>query len=354
MTIEKGRSRKLVVLMAGLAVVGALAFSACGSDDDDPEPSGGNNTSVAGISPTAGAGGGDYSDLSGSIVIDGSSTVGPITEAVAEEFGKVSDVRVSVGISGTGGGFEKFCKGETDINDASRPIKKDDEKEGTGCAANGIEYVEFKVAIDGLTVVVHPDNDFAQCLTYSQLKMLWNEGSTVKNWSELDPSFPEEQIKLFGPGPDSGTFDYFTEEINGATDVSRADYSPSEDDNVLVQGVESDENALGYFGYAYFQGEAENLKALQINKDQNGKGTPTATDKAKGCVGPTPATINDNSYPLSRPLFIYVNKEALAKPEVKGFVEYYLTNAPALVADVGYIALPDADYAAGMDLLNAN
>jgi len=333
----------------GLALVGVLAFGACGGDGGEDVPTDGGNTPAA-------ADGTDYSSLAGDVVVDGSSTVGPITEAVAEEFGKEQNqkVRVSVGISGTGGGFEKFCKGETDINDASRPIKKDDEKEGVGCAANGVEYVEFTVAIDGLTVVVNAANDFAQCLTYAQLTMLWDEGSTVTKWNELDPSFPDEEIKLFGPGADSGTFDYFTEEINGTVDVSRADYSASEDDNQLVQGVEQDENALGYFGYAYYKGEAANLKALQVNKDQNGKGTPTPPDKAKGCVGPTEATINDNSYPLSRPLFIYVNKEALAKPHVRGFIEYYLTNAEQLVADVGYVALPAADYVAGMATLNAN
>ncbi len=347
---EKGR--RLLALATGLALVGVVAFGACGGDDGEDEPADGGNTPAA-ATPANGT---DYSSLSGDVVVDGSSTVGPITEAIAEEFGRETKqrVRVSVGISGTGGGFEKFCEGETDINDASRPIKKDDEKEGLGCAANGVEYVEFKVAIDGLTVVVNPANDFAQCLTYAQLTMLWNEGSTVKKWSELDASFPDEEIKLFGPGADSGTFDYFTEEINGKADVSRADYSASEDDNQLVQGVEQDENALGYFGYAYFKGEAANLKALQINKDQNGKGTPTPPDKAKGCIGPTEATINDNSYPLSRPLFIYVSKEALAKPHVRGFIEYYLTNAKQLVADVGYVALPDADYASGMDTLNAN
>ncbi len=354
MVNQARRGRKLLVFAGGLALVGVLAFGACGSDDEEGGSTNGGDTPVAGASPTTAATGTDYSSLSGSVVVDGSSTVGPITEAVAEEFGKVSDVQVSVGISGTGGGFEKFCMGETDINDASRPIKKEDEKEGLGCAANGIEYVEFKVAIDGLTVVVHPDNDFAQCLTYAQLTMLWNEGSTVKNWNELDASFPDEEIKLFGPGPDSGTFDYFTEEINGKADVSRSDYSASEDDNQLVQGVEQDANALGYFGYAYFKGAAANLKALQINKDQNGKGTPTPPDKAKGCVGPTETTINDNSYPLSRPLFIYVNKEALAKPHVRGFIEYYLTNAKQLVADVGYVALPDAEYTTGLDTLNAN
>jgi phosphate transport system substrate-binding protein len=347
-----GGSKRLLGLAAVLAVSGALVFGACGSDDDD-EPSGGETPSATQGGATEPAGG-DYSDLSGSIVVDGSSTVGPITEAVAEEFGKVSGVDVSVGISGTGGGFEKFCKGETDINDASRPIKPDDAKEGAGCAAAGIEYVEFKVAIDGLTVVVHPDNDFATCLTYSQLTQLWNEGSTVSNWNELDATFPDQEISLYGPGPDSGTFDYFTEEINGTADKSRADYTPSEDDNILVQGVENDPNALGYFGFAYYQGAGSELKAVQISKDQNGKGTPVPAENQKGCIEPTAATINDNSYPLSRPLFIYVSKEALARPEVRGFVEFYLAQAKTLVTDVGYVPLPDAEYAEGQATLEAN
>ena len=274
---------------------------------------------------------------------------------MAEEFGKVSKVRVAVGISGTGGGFEKFCKGETDINDASRPIKKDDAKEGAACASANIEYVEFKVGIDGLTVVVNPDNDFIDCITFSKLKKIWDQGSTVSKWSDVDPSFPGDAIKLFSPGADSGTFDYFTETVNGKTDQSRNDngVSFSEDDNVLVQGVENNKRGLGYFGYAYYQGEGKSLKALKVDKDQNGTGTPTPPDKAKGCIAPTDAAVLDNSYPLSRPLFIYVSKKALAKPQVKGFVEFYLTN-PALVKDVGYVELPSQDYDKGLADLNAN
>ncbi len=322
-----------------LATVSLLAFTACGSDDDA------NKTPAAGTTPTASkAAGTDYSGLSGNIVVDGSSTVGPITEAMAEEFGKVSDVRVAVGISGTGGGFEKFCKGETDINDASRPIKKDDAKEGAGCAVEGIEYVEFKVAIDGLTVVVNPDNGFIECMTFAQLKQIWDTGSTVTKWSDVDPAFPGDDIKLFSPGADSGTFDYFTEAVNGKTDQARNDsvVSFSEDDNVLVQGVENNESALGYFGYAYYQGEKDNLKAVLI--DKAGDGT---------CVAPTDDTVIDNSYPLSRPLFLYVSKAALARPEVQGFVEFYLTN-PELVGDVGYVRLPQADYDKGLADLAAN
>ncbi len=344
------RSKRLLALTAGLATVSMLAFAGCGEDKDD-KPAGGTTPSAT--SAATKPAGSDYSSLSGEIVVDGSSTVGPITEAVAEEFGKVSKVKVAVGISGTGGGFEKFCKGETDINDASRPIKKDDAKEGAGCAAANIEYVEFKVAIDGLTVVVHPDNDFAACLSFSQLKKLFDTGSTVSKWNELDPSFPDEEITLFSPGADSGTFDYFTEVVNGKADQSRNDsrVTFSEDDNTLVQGVENNKNALGYFGYAYFGEAKDKLTAVNIKKDQNGTGTPVTGTAS--CVEPTDATINDNSYPLSRPLFIYVAKKALARPEVAGFVEYYLMNAPALVADVGYIELPAAEYTKGLAALDA-
>jgi len=341
------RGKRLLALATGLALVGVVAFGACGGDDAEDEPADGGNTPAADASPT----GTDYSSLSGSVVVDGSSTVGPVTEAVAEEFGKVSDVQVSVGISGTGGGFEKFCKGETDINDASRPVK-DSEKEA--CAAAGIGFIELKVGVDGLTVVTNPDNDFVECLTWSQLRKIWDTGSTVKNWSDVDPGFPAEEIKLFGPGPDSGTFDFFTEEINGKTDQSRSDFTASEDDNVLSQGVQNDKNALGYFGYAYFKEAGDKLKAVQIDKDQDSKGAPVPAEKRKGCLAPTDSSINDGSYSLSRPLFIYVSKAALEKPQIRGFVEYYLENAKALVTDVGYIPLSDAAYATGMDTLNAN
>lgn len=353
MKIRTRRGFKPLVMLAAIAAVSVFALAACGDDDDDGTTSGNTPAAGATSAATEGTDGTDYSSLSGDIVADGSSTVGPITEAVAEEFGKVSDVRVAVGISGTGGGFQKFCLGETDINDASRPIKEQDDAEGLACAANGIDYIEFKVAIDGLTVVVHPDNGFASCLKYSQLKQLWDTGSTVSRWSELDPSFPDEEIKLFSPGADSGTFDYFTEEINGKSQQARNDgrVTFSEDDNVLVQGVSQDTAALGYFGYAYFRESADALKAVEIEKDQTGKGEPVA--ESGGCVGPTDATINDGSYPLSRPLFLYVSTEALARPEVRGFVEFYITNAPDLVADVGYVPLPDADYEAGLAQLAA-
>ncbi len=275
--------------------------------------------------------------LSGDIIADGSSTVFPITEAMAEEFGaQHPDVRVSVGESGTGGGFKKFCNNETDISDASRPIK-DSEKEL--CAAAGVDYVEFKIGLDGITVVVNPANEFAACLTTDQLKALWNKDSTISNWNQVDPSFPDQPITLYGPGTDSGTFDFFTEAINGTAKDSRADYTASEDDNVLVQGIAGDPNALGYFGLAYFVENQDKLKEV-------------AVDAGTGCVTPSYETVADGTYtPLSRPLFIYVKKSALARPEVFEFVKFYLQNAPELVKEVGYINVDQSVYDADLQTL---
>lgn len=269
--------------------------------------------------------------LSGTIEMDGSSTVYPISEAMAEEFGRSTgaQVRVTVGMSGTGGGFKRFCAGETQLSNASRPIK---EAEAADCAAAGVEFIELPVAIDGLAVVVNPENTVVECLTTAELKKLWEPGSTVRTWSELRAGLPAETIKLYGPGTNSGTFDYFTEVINGKEDASRGDYSASEDDNVLVQGVAGDRNALGYFGYAYYQENRDKLKAVQV-------------DGGSGCVAPTTESVESGAYqPLSRPLFIYVNKGALARPEVAAFLRFYIENAPELVPAVGYVARPAADY----------
>lgn len=273
---------------------------------------------------------GEANGLTGDIKVDGSSTVFPITEAVAEEFQIANpNVRVTVGVSGTGGGFKKFCGGETDISDASRPIKQ---KEIDACAANNIQYTEMPVAYDGLSVVVNPANDFAECMTVEELNKLWKPDSTVTKWSDIRAEWPDEEIELFGPGTDSGTFDYFTEEINGKDGVSRSDYTASEDDNVLVQGIAGEKNALGYFGYAYYVENPGKLKLVKV-------------DGGKGCILPTPTTINDGSYaPLSRPIFIYPNTKSLEKPQVKEFVKYYLTEGKALVSEVGYIPLPDSVY----------
>jgi phosphate transport system substrate-binding protein len=270
--------------------------------------------------------------LSGTITIDGSSTVYPITEAVAEEFQIAnSDVQVPTSFSGTGGGFKKFCIGETDINDASRPIKAEDEGEGLACKTNGIEYVELQVAIDGLTVVVNPDNDFATCLTIDELARIYGPDSPKDlKWSDVRADFPADAVNRFMPGADSGTFDYFTEEINGETDAATQHATQSEDDNQLVTGVAGDVNAIAFFGYAYFVENQDKLKAVEV-------------DGGDGCVAPTEETINDNSYaPLSRPLFIYPDlNKAKERPELKAFVDFYLENTNTLSAEVGYIALPD-------------
>jgi phosphate transport system substrate-binding protein len=263
--------------------------------------------------------------LSGTIEIDGSSTVFPITQAVAEEFQKInSDVRINVGISGTGGGFKRFTKGETDISDASRPISS---SEVDLAKMNKIGYVELKIALDGIAVVVNPKNTWVDYLTTAELKLIWNANSTVTKWSDVRASWPDQPIHLYGPGTDSGTFDYFTEVINGKTKASRADFTASEDDNILVQGVSGDPNSLGYFGYAYFVENKAKLKDIPI-------------DSGSGPIAPNDSTITSNEYkPLSRPLFIYVNTAALKRAEVKAFIEFYMQNGEVLVHEVGYTPL---------------
>jgi phosphate transport system substrate-binding protein len=286
---------------------------------------------VLGCGGGSDAGNSGQGKLSGSISADGSSTVYPITEAMAEEFGREHEgaVRVTVGLSGTGGGFKRFCAGETDISDASRPIK-DSEKEI--CSQNQVAFVEIPVAYDGLSVIVNPQNNFAQCLTTAELKRIWEPGSTVRRWSDVRQGFPNTEIKLYGPGTSSGTFDYFTEEIVGKSGASRADYTASEDDNVLVQGVEGDAASLGYFGFAYYKENAQRLKLVGV-------------DSGSGCVLPSEQTIKDGSYkPLSRPLFIYVTSKAMARPEVQAFINYYITQATELVPQVGYVPLEPAKY----------
>ena len=268
--------------------------------------------------------------LSGTIEIDGSSTVYPITEAVAEEFRKIHpQMRINVGISGTGGGFKRFVVGETQISDASRPIK-DSEKELA--TKNNIEWLEMRVAYDGLSVMVNPQNTWVTSMTTAELKKLWEPGSTIKRWNQIRPEWPDRPINLYGPGTDSGTFDYFTEVIVGTAKASRPDYTASEDDNVLVQGIAGDPNALGYFGYAYY---VENKSKLKL----------VAIDSGSGPVLPSEQAILNSTYaPLSRPLFIYVNKTALARPEVKEFVRFYMTAGPKLVSEVGYVLLPARVY----------
>jgi phosphate transport system substrate-binding protein len=281
------------------------------------------------VAAACGKSGSATSDLTGEIKADGSSTVFPINQAVAEEFGKdAPNVKISVGESGTGGGFKKFCNNETDISDASRPIK-DEEK--TACAGKSIEYVELKVALDGLSIVVNPASTFVTCLTTAELKKIWEPGSKIKNWKDVRAGFPDKELTLYGPGTDSGTFDYFTEEINGKQDASRADYTSSEDDNTLVTGVAGDEGGLGYFGFGYYDQNKTKLKVLGV-------------DPGTGCVTPSPDTINTGTYkPLSRPLFIYVKKTSIARPEVKAYVDFFLDNVASLVPSVGFVALHDDD-----------
>jgi phosphate transport system substrate-binding protein len=276
--------------------------------------------------------------FSGDIVIDGSSTVFPITEAVAEEFRMANpDVNITIGISGTGGGFKKFVIGETDINDASRPIK---DSEAEAAKAAGIEYAEIMIAYDGLSVLVNHDNTWVDYLTVEELNAIWKPDSTVKTWKDVRPEWPDEVISLYGAGTDSGTFDYFTEEINGETGAIRTDFTPSEDDNVLVLGIAGDKNALGFFGFAYYIENTDKLKVVKV-------------DNGNGPVEPTFETIKDGSYaPLSRPLFLYVTKDALAKEHVHGFLTYYLTEGAALIPEVGYVQLDDALYAAELAKLN--
>jgi len=270
------------------------------------------------------------------IKIDGSSTVYPITEAVAEDYQNEKKIKVTVGISGTGGGFKKFCRGETDVQNASRPILK---KEMDACKEAGVQYIELPVAYDGLTVVINKNNDFVKSLSVEDLKKIWEPAAQgkVKSWKQVNATYPDTPLKLFGAGSDSGTFDYFTEAIVGKAKSSRGDYTASEDDNVLVQGVNSDKGGLGYFGFAYFEENQDKLKAVPIIAK---KGAPAVTPSAE--------SVKDGSYqPLSRPLFIYVNATAAAfKPEVKAFVDFYLQNAPTLVKEVQYIPLPTNEYAA--------
>lgn len=276
------------------------------------------------------------------IKVDGSSTVFPITEAVAEEFQKqYPGIKVMVGISGTGGGFKRFGRGETDISDASRPIKP---KEVELCKENNIDYIELPVAYDGLAVMVNPKNTWVDYLTVKELKKMWEPSSqgTVTKWSQIRTDFPDKEIRLFGPGTDSGTFDYFTEAICGKSAASRGDYTASEDDNVLVEGIASDPQALGYFGLAYYEQNKDKLKIVPIDDENDANG--------KGPIEPSSQSVMDSTYqPLARPIFIYVSTKAAEKEEVRKFIEFYLKEAATLVAEVGYIPLPKEAYEAALE-----
>lgn len=268
--------------------------------------------------------------LKGVVKIDGSSTVYPITEAVAEEFKKAAPgVNVTVGISGTGGGFKRFCAGETDISNASRPIKKEEDEKA---ASSKVEYIEIPVAYDGLSIVVNPKNTWVDHLTLDEVKRIWTDGSAVKNWSDIRAGWPEKPIRIFSPGTDSGTFDYFKEVVVGSSGSMRGDMSVSEDDNVLVKGVTGNEYAIGFFGCAYYFENKSSLKVVPI-------------DAGSGPVEPTHETIEQGTYaPFSRPLFIYVNRKALERPDMKAFIGFYLQNAGRLAEEVGYVKLPTEVY----------
>lgn len=303
-------SKKRTRVLAGCTTLAMLAAVACGGE--------------AGGEASA-------SRLSGTIEIDGSSTIFPITEAVAEEFSRETDgnVQVNVGFSGTGGGFKRFCGGETAITNASRSIS---DEERALCAQNEVQFVEIPIALDGIAITVNPQNDFVECVTVAELKRIWEPNSTVNTWADARSGWPAQPIRLYGAGTNSGTFDYFTEAIVGETGASRADYTASEDDNVLVQGVEGDRYSMGYFGYAYYEGNQQRVKKV-------------AVDGGSGCVMPDPQTIRSGQYqPLSRPLFIYASQQALAQPEVQAFVRFYLQNGAELVPQVGYVPLESSVY----------
>jgi phosphate transport system substrate-binding protein len=290
----------------------AVVLSGCGGDRGGGADNGGATVD---------------SELSGRILADGSSTVGPYMTAAAECFrGVHPNVQITVGVSGTGGGFERFCAGETDLSNASRAIK---DEEAALCKAKGVEFVEFQVANDALTVVVNPENDWVDCLTVAQLKKIWDTGSKVKSWRDVEPSFPDVPMKLYGAGTDSGTFDYFTDAINGEEGRSRSDYSATEDDNVTVQGVSGDRGALGYFGLSYYEQNSDALKAVEV-------------DDGDGCVAPSVEAAQDGTYkPLSRPLFVYAKKASFERPEVQAFVEFILDNEQEIAEAAQFVPLTD-------------
>ncbi len=314
------RIRWFAMVAAVMAI--ALLGVACG--DDEPSDSASGDGTVA---------------LSGDIRIDGSSTVGPLTEAAAEFFQEENpDVRVTVGISGTGGGFEKFAAGETDISDASRPIK---DEEAQALADAGIEYGNMTVAMDGIAVVVNPENDWAESLTVEQLNMIWDADSKIDNWNQVDPSFPDVPLELFGPGTDSGTFDYFTEVINGEEGVSRTDYLATEDDNVAVQGVAGSKGGMAYFGLSYYEQNTDTLKVVAI-------------DGGSGPVTPSRETVQSGEYqPLSRPLFIYISTASLERPEVAAFVQFYLDNLTQIAEQALFVPLTEEQTAESQAALDA-
>jgi phosphate transport system substrate-binding protein len=309
-----------------LLLAAASLAAGCGGGRDEDGDAAGTTT------------GGPTSDLAGTIEADGSSTVGPFTTAAAERFQRDNPgVRITVGVSGTGGGFERFCRGETDVSNASRPIK-DEEKQL--CEKNGVEYVEFHVANDALTVVVNTQNDWATCLTVEELKRIWEPGSKIDNWNEIRPAFPNEPLELAGAGTDSGTFDYFTDAIVGDEGASRSDYTASENDNVTVQAVAGQKGGLGYFGFSYLEENLAKLKALEV-------------DGGGGCVAPSVETAQNGTYkPLSRPLFVYAKKESFERPEVEAFIRYVLDNETEIAEAARFVPLTDEQLAEARESLD--
>jgi phosphate transport system substrate-binding protein len=314
----------LVVLVVGLV--------GCGRERPSDEP-------LAGETGDAGATGAFDEQLSGRIRADGSSTVAPFTTLAAERFREENpDVRISVGVSGTGGGFERFCRGETDLSNASRPIE-DEEK--AVCRRKGVEYLELQVANDALSMVVNRDNDWVDCLSVAQLKAIWKPGSRVESWSDIDPAFPDEDLMLFGAGTDSGTFDYFTGEINGEEGASRTDYSATEDDNVIVRGVSGEKGGLGYLGFSYYEQNRQELKAVEI-------------DGGGGCVGPSVESVQNGSYkPLSRPLYVYIKTKSLDRLEVETFVDFILASQREIARAALFVPLTDAQLQRARDDFDA-
>ena len=323
-------SKQWRTLMGLLSILAILAVG-CAS----PEGEAGEDPGQEEVAADEGAAEGDAAGVSGTIEVDGSSTVAPLTDAIYEEYSaEVPDVTINVGVSGTGGGFERFCKGETDISNASRPIKDD---EIALCEEAGVEYTELRVGTDALTMVTNPETDFVTCLTTEEVVKIFGPDDPAQTWSDVNPDYPDEELQIFAPGADSGTYDFMVEDVLDLEEPTQ-DYNSSEDDNIIAQGIIGTPGAWGFFGFAYYQENAEQVKALEY-------------DAGDGCVAPSVETAQDDSYKMTRPLFIYVKNEALSRPEVESFATYYLDTVPSIIDDVGYISVPDEDLEAAKSSL---
>lgn len=321
-------SKQWRTLMGLFSILAILAVG-CAS----PEGSAGTDPGDDGEAAAAADGGGE--SVSGTIEVDGSSTVAPLTDAIYEEYSaEVPDVTINVGVSGTGGGFERFCKGETDISNASRPIK---DEEIALCEEAGVEYTELRVGTDALTMVTNPETDFVTCLTTEEVVKIFGPDNPAKSWSDVNADFPDEELQVFAPGPDSGTYDFMVEDVLDLEEPTQ-DYNSSEDDNIIATGIIGTPGSWGFFGFAYYQENAEQVRAIEY-------------DAGEGCVAPSVETAQDDSYKMTRPLFIYIKNETLTRPEVESFATYYLDNVGAIIEDVGYIAVPDDDLEAAKSAL---